>query len=45
MHVQNFEGGGVATLVPWGWRESYRKMGNFSKVGDKSMFKMNKKLG
>ena len=43
MHVQNF--GGVASPVAWGWRESYGKMGNFGRVGDKSMFKMYKKAG
>ena len=43
VHVQNFEG--VASRVPWGWRDSYGKMGNFGRVGDKSMFKMYKKLG
>ena len=34
MHVQNF--GGVANRVPWGWRDSYGKTGNFGRVGDKS---------
>ena len=43
VHVQNF--GGVASHVPWGWRDSYGKTGNFGKVGDKSMFKMYKKAG
>ena len=43
MHVQNF--GGVASCVPWGWRDSYGKMGNFCRVGDKSMLKMYKKAG
>ena len=43
MHVQNF--GGVASRVPWGWRDSYEKTGNFGRVGDKSMFKMYKKAG
>ena len=28
-----------------GWRDSYGKMGNFGRVGDKSMFKMYKKAG
>ena len=37
--------GGVASRVPWGWRDSYGKMGNFGRVGDKSMFKMHKKAG
>ena len=37
--------GGVASCVPWGWRDSYRKMGNFGRVGDKSMLKMYKKAG
>ena len=37
--------GGVASRVPWGWRDSYRKKGNFGRVGDKSMFKMYKKAG
>ena len=41
MHVQNF--GGVASRVPWGWRDSYGKTGNLGRVGDKSMFKMYKK--
>ena len=48
VHVQNFfggEGGGVASRVPWGWRDSYGKTGNFGRVGDKSMFKMYKKAG
>ena len=44
MHVQNFFlGGGVASRVPWGWRDSYGKTENFGRVGDKSMFKMYKK--
>ena len=43
MHVQNF--GGVASRVPWGWRDSYGKTGNFGRVDDKSMFKMYKKAG
>ena len=37
MHVQNFFLGG-------GWRDSYEKTGNFGRVGDKSMFKMYKKV-
>ena len=37
--------GGVASRVPWGWRDSYGKTGNFGGVGDKSMFKMYKKAG
>ena len=45
MHVQNFFFGGVASHVPWGWRDSYGKTGNFGRVGDKSMFKMYKKGG
>ena len=45
VHVQNFFLGGVASRVPWGWRDSYGKTGNFGKVGDKSMFKMYKKAG
>ena len=46
VHVQNFFlGGGVASGVPWGWRDSYGKTGNFGRVGDKSMFKMYKKTG
>ena len=36
---------GVASHVPWGWRDSYGKTGNFGRVGDKSMLKMYKKLG
>ena len=37
---------GVASRVPWGWRDSYGKTGNFSRVGDKSMLKKcTKKLG
>ena len=40
VNVQNF--GGVASRVPWGWRDIYGKMGNFGRVGDKSMFKMYK---
>ena len=40
-----FLGGGVASRVPWGWRDSYGKTGNFGRVGDKSMFKMYKKAG
>ena len=40
-----FFGGGVASRVPWGWRGSYGKTGNFGRVGDKSMFKMYKKAG
>ena len=38
-----FWGGGVASRVPWGWRDSYGKTGNFGRMGDKSMFKMYKK--
>ena len=38
-------GGGVASRVPWWWRDSYGKTGNFGRVGDKSMFKMYKKAG
>ena len=38
-------GGGVASRVPWGWSDSYRKTGNFVRVGDKRMFKMYKKDG
>ena len=34
-----FSGGGVASRVPWGWRDSYGKTGHFGRVGDKSMFK------
>ena len=37
--------GRVASRVPWGWRDSYGKMGNFGRVDDKSMFKMYKKAG
>ena len=37
--------GGVASRVPWGWRDSYGKTGKFGRVGDKSMFKMYKKAG
>ena len=41
-----FGGGrGVASRVPWGWRDSYGKTGNFVRVGDKSMLKMYKKAG
>ena len=43
VHVQNFWG--VASRVPWGWHDSYGKMGNIGRVGDKSMFKMYKKAG
>ena len=39
VHVQNF-GGGVASRVPLGWRDSYGKTGDFGRVSDKSMFKM-----
>ena len=40
MHVQNFFFfWGVASRVPWEWRDSYVKTGNFGTVGDKSMFK------
>ena len=35
----------MASRVPWGLRDSYGKMGNFDRVGDKSMFKMYKKVG
>ena len=45
VHVQNFFFGGVASRVPWGWRDSYGKTGNFVRVGDKSMLKMYKKAG
>ena len=46
VHVQNFFfGGGMASRVPWGWRDSYGKTGNFGGVGDKTMFKMYKKAG
>ena len=37
--------GGVASRVPWGWRDSYGKTGNFGRVSGKSMFKMCKKAG
>ena len=37
--------GGVASRVPWGWRDSYGKTGNFGRVGDKSRFKMYKIAG
>ena len=40
-----FFGGGVASRVPWDWRDSYGKTGHFGRVGDKSMFKMYKKAG
>ena len=40
-----FLGGGVASRVPWRWRDSYGKTGNFGRVGDKSKFKMYKKAG
>ena len=43
MHVQNF--GGVASRVPWGWRDNYGKTGNFGRVGDKSMLKMYENAG
>ena len=36
---------GVASRVPWGWRDSYGEIGNFGRVGDKSMFNMYKKAG
>ena len=36
---------GVASRVPWGWRDSYGKTGNFGRVGDISIFKMYKKAG
>ena len=47
VHVQNFLewGGGGASRVPWGWRDSYGKTGNFGRVGDNSMFKMYKNAG
>ena len=35
----------MASCVPWGWCDSYGKMGNFCRVGDKNMFKMYKKAG
>ena len=35
----------MASRVPWGWRDSYGKTGNFGRVGDKSMFEMYKKAG
>ena len=35
----------MASCVPWWWRDSYGKTGNFGRVGDKSMFKMYKKAG
>ena len=31
VHIQNF--GGVASRVPWGWRDSYGKTGDFGRVG------------
>ena len=37
--------GGVASRVPWRWRDSYAKTGNFGRVGDKNMLKMYKKAG
>ena len=45
MHVQNFFFGGVASRVPWGWRDSYGKTGNFGRVDDKIVFKMYKNAG
>ena len=36
---------GGASRVPWGWRGSYGRTGNFGRVGDKSMFKMYEKAG
>ena len=36
---------GLASRVPWGWRDSCGKTGNFGRVGDKSMLKMYKKAG
>ena len=35
----------MASRVPWQWRDSYGKTGNFGRVGDKSMFKMYRKAG
>ena len=41
-----FFGGGVASRVPWWWwPDSYGKMGNFGRVGDKVLLKCTKKLG
>ena len=36
---------GVASRVPWGWRDSYGKTVNFGRLGGKSMFEMYKKAG
>ena len=44
-HSKIFFGGGLASRVPWGCRDSYGKTLNFGKVSDKSMFKMYKKAG
>ena len=35
----------MASCVPWGWHDSYGKMINFGRVGDKSMFRMYRKAG
>ena len=40
-----FWGGGVASRVPWAWRDSYRKTGNFGRVGTKVCLKCTEKLG
>ena len=43
VHIQNFFGRGMASRVPWGWRDNYGEMENFGRMDDKSMFKMYKK--
>ena len=35
----------MASRILWVWRDSYRKTGNFGRMGDKSMFKVYKKAG
>ena len=45
MHVQNFFLGGVASRVPWGWRDSYGKMEILAGWVTKICLKCTKKLG
>ena len=43
VHVQNF--GGVASRVPWGWRDSFGKTGNLAGWVTKVCLKCTEKLG
>ena len=43
VHFQNFRG--VASRVPWGWRDSFGKMGNLAGWVMKVCLKCTEKLG